>query len=109
MLSLKGRSFTFDGGGDGYARGEGSCAFFFRRGGSDAERDESDKKLQLASMVGCATNSDGKSASLFAPNGPAQKMMIEHSLAKGGITVDEVSAAECHGTGTALGDPIEVG
>nr|AQS99313.1 type I polyketide synthase [Gambierdiscus polynesiensis] len=54
---------------------------------------------RLAMLVGSAINQDGRSATLTAPNGPSQQTCIWEALC----------IAECHGTGTALGDPIEVG
>ena len=56
-----------------------------------------------------ATNQDGKSATLTAPNGPSQALLLRSALGSAGLDSDEVGALECHGTGTALGDPIEVG
>jgi len=64
---------------------------------------------RAAALVGTATNQDGRSASLTAPNGPAQQQVIRKSMRFAGIDPNTVSIAECHGTGTALGDPIEVG
>merc|ERR1719321_509886 len=60
-------------------------------------------------IVGTCCNQDGRSATLTAPNGPAQQMCIRGSMKNAGLSVQEISMAECHGTGTALGDPIEVG
>eukprot|EP00747_Dinoflagellata_sp_TGD_P183285 gnl/TRDRNA2_/TRDRNA2_38057_c0_seq1.p1 gnl/TRDRNA2_/TRDRNA2_38057_c0~~gnl/TRDRNA2_/TRDRNA2_38057_c0_seq1.p1 ORF type:complete len:1214 (+),score=207.16 gnl/TRDRNA2_/TRDRNA2_38057_c0_seq1:105-3746(+) len=104
MLSHKGRSFTFDAGSDGYARGEGSGSALLQISG-----DKGFKQQCIATVVGCICNSDGKSATLTAPNGPAQQEIIRYNMLCGGISVDHVNVAECHGTGTALGDPIEVG
>merc|ERR1740130_1644836 len=61
------------------------------------------------SLIGTCCNQDGRSATLTAPNGPAQQMCIRGSMKNAGLSVQEISQAECHGTGTALGDPIEVG
>ena len=72
---------------------------------SDAEADSN----QIVALVhGSATNQDGRSNSLTAPNGPSQQMCITDALAMGGINPSQVSYLECHGTGTSLGDPIEV-
>lgn len=51
---------------------------------------------------------DGKSASLTAPNGLAQEQLLRAALADAGVSAEEVSCIEAHGTGTKLGDPIEV-
>ena len=52
---------------------------------------------------------DGKSASLTAPNGQAQQQLLRAGLTAAGSTQSELRDIEAHGTGTALGDPIEVG
>ena len=52
---------------------------------------------------------DGRSASLTAPNGQAQQGLLRAALADGAWTAAALVAAEAHGTGTALGDPIEAG
>jgi len=54
-------------------------------------------------------NQDGRSSSLTAPNGPAQQEVLRAALADGGLTPLDLSGLQMHGTGTALGDPIEVG
>lgn len=52
---------------------------------------------------------DGRSSSLTAPNGPSQQEVIRTALAAGGVEPSELAGLEMHGTGTALGDPIEMG
>ena len=56
-----------------------------------------------------AVNQDGKSSSLTAPNGPSQQSLIASCLATAGISASTVAYVAVHGTGTPLGDPIEVG
>ena len=104
MLSLKGRCATFDELADGYCRGEGVGAVVLKRlSDAKAEGDEI-----LAVIRGTAVNQDGRSTSLTAPNGPAQEAVMKQALRSAGITGREVDYVECHGTGTPLGDPIEV-
>lgn len=104
MLSHMGRCFTFDESGDGYARGEG-CGMLYLR----ASEDEDDMLNQKACVLGSAVNQDGRSASMTAPNGPSQQVCIRASMREAGFEPRDINLAECHGTGTALGDPIEVG
>ena len=95
MLSALGRSHTFDLRADGYCRGEGCGAFLISGvcpGGGES-----------ITWVGSAVQSDGPSASLTAPNGSSQQRLIEAVRGTGASS----QALEAHGTGTALGDPIE--
>ncbi|MFG1920273.1 SDR family NAD(P)-dependent oxidoreductase, partial [Micromonospora sp. NPDC048898] len=62
----------------------------------------------LAVLRGSAVNQDGASNGLTAPNGPSQERVIRRALADGGLTPADVQVVEGHGTGTRLGDPIEV-
>ena len=99
MTSARGRSHTFDTRADGYARGE-ACGGVALRGG------ESDAALEVR---GSAVRQDGRSASLTAPNGQAQQGLLTAALADAGTAVHSLALNEAHGTGTALGDPIEAG
>merc|ERR1719401_1787894 len=104
MISPVGRCFTFDESGDGYQRGEGVGLMYLKASDSDE-----DYWQQSAVMLGCCINQDGRSASMTAPNGPSQQACISASMREAGLEARMINLAECHGTGTALGDPIEVG
>nr|AQS99238.1 type I polyketide synthase [Gambierdiscus polynesiensis] len=104
MVSVGGRSFTFDESANGFLRGDGVGGTLLELGTSDEEAQE-----MLACLMGTNVNQDGKSASLSAPHGPSQQQCIKASMSEAGLTASEITIAECHGTGTALGDPIEVG
>lgn len=104
MLARDGRCKTFDISADGYARGEG-CGVVVLKRLSDA-RANGDQILAV--IRGSAVNHDGPSSGLTAPNGPSQTSVIRDALANGSVLPCEVSYVETHGTGTSLGDPIEV-
>jgi acyl transferase domain-containing protein/NADPH:quinone reductase-like Zn-dependent oxidoreductase/acyl carrier protein len=104
MLAADGKCKTFDAAADGFVRGEG-CAVLVLKRLVDAVAD-GDRILAL--IRGSAVNQDGPSSGLTAPNGPSQESVIRDALANAAVNPQEVSYIEAHGTGTSLGDPIEV-
>lgn len=108
MLSPRGRCFTFDSNADGYARGEGCGSTLLRVLDDTRPKRQEEVQSMHADLAGSAINQDGRSASMTAPNGPSQQEAIRASMRENRIEPWKVNVAECHGTGTALGDPIEV-
>ena len=104
MLSADGRCKTFDAAANGYARSEG-CGILVLKRLSDAERDGDPI---CAVITGSSVNQDGASSGLTVPNGGAQQRLIAATLARAGVEGRDVDYLEAHGTGTSLGDPIEV-
>jgi acyl transferase domain-containing protein/pimeloyl-ACP methyl ester carboxylesterase/acyl carrier protein len=103
-LAPDGRCKTFSAAADGYGRAEG-CAVVVLKRLRDAERD-GDRILGV--IRGTAVNHDGASSGLTVPNGPAQQALLREAMAEAGVAAADIDFVECHGTGTALGDPIEV-
>jgi acyl transferase domain-containing protein len=105
MLSADGRCRSFAANATGFVRAEG-CGMVALKRLSDAER-EGDRIWAV--ILGSATNHDGRTSGLTVPNGPAQQAVIRQALKNSRTDPSQVSYIETHGTGTALGDPIEVG
>jgi acyl transferase domain-containing protein/surfactin synthase thioesterase subunit len=103
MMAPDGRCKTFDARANGYVRGEG-CGIVVLKRLKDAQRD-GDRIIAL--IAGSAINQDGRSNGLTAPNGPSQEAVIRQALANADVAPDQIGYVELHGTGTALGDPIE--
>ncbi|WP_433729133.1 SDR family NAD(P)-dependent oxidoreductase [Nocardia sp. CA-129566] len=105
FLAPDGRSKPFDAAADGYARSDG-CTVVVMRRTADALRDG---QRVYAEILGAAVGSDGRSNGLYAPNGRAQQDTIRTAWARAGLEPRDSGYFECHGTGTPLGDAVEVG
>nr|WSU77881.1 SDR family NAD(P)-dependent oxidoreductase [Streptomyces anulatus] len=102
MLSPDGRCKTFASDANGYVRGEGVGAVVLK----PLDAAERDGDAILAVVVGSAENHGGRANSLTAPNGTAQADLVVRAM--DGIDPRTIGYLEAHGTGTALGDPVEV-
>jgi acyl transferase domain-containing protein len=103
-LSPDGRSKAFAANANGYGRGEG-CGMVVLKRLNEAIADGDNI---LAVIRGSAANHDGRSNGLSAPNGAAQEAVIREALTNAQVQPQQIQYLEAHGTGTPLGDPIEV-
>jgi len=104
MMAADGHCKTFDAAADGYVRGEG-CGVVVLKRLSDAL---AQGDPVLAVLRGSGVNQDGASAGLTVPSGEAQAALIRRTLQDAQLSGDDIDVLEAHGTGTPLGDPIEL-
>jgi iturin family lipopeptide synthetase A len=102
--SVLGRIRSFDDSADGVVGGEGCVAVLLK----PLAKAMADHDNIVAVVKGSASNQDGNSVGITAPNVLAQEEVIQQCWKQGGIDPETVSYWEAHGTGTKLGDPIEV-
>ena len=124
MLAAAGRCKTLDSSADGYVRSE-FCGLVLlsplttsqsiqpghvrpNASGGDTNANDLGADPALGILVGTAVNQDGRSSSLTAPSGPAQQGVIAAALAAGSVGTHQMRVIQLHGTGTALGDPVEI-
>lgn len=110
-LSPVARCLALDAAADGYGRGEAVAALVLSSGGGRGVDQGLPKDATPALAVVCAAgvNQDGRSSGLTAPSGPAQTALVAQALAAAALDSRELGVLALHGTGTALGDPIELG
>ena len=104
MESSDGRTRTFDNASDGTGMGEGAVAVFLKPLG----KAKKGRDPIYAVIKGSAINQDGNSMGITAPNPDAQTKVIVNAWKNAGIDPETISYIEVHGTGTKLGDPIEI-
>ncbi|ORY71434.1 putative polyketide synthase [Pseudomassariella vexata] len=104
VLSKTSTCHTFDSSADGYGRADGIGALMVKRL-SDAIRDGDPVR---AVIRGTAVNSNGRTNGITLPSADGQEAVIRKAYAQAGLGYNETDYVECHGTGTAVGDPIEV-
>lgn len=103
-LSATSRCHTFDAKADGYARGEGYAAIYLKKA-SVAVADGSPIR---AIIRGSGINANGRSVGISRPSAAGQEAVIRETYRNAGLPFGDTAYFECHGTGTSVGDPIEV-
>ena len=104
MLSPDGHCRAFDAGANGFVRSEGCGVVALKR--LEDARAAGDRVLAV--IRGSAVNQDGRTNGITAPSSPSQQRVIARALAHAGVSASQIGYIEAHGTGTELGDPIEV-
>lgn len=104
MLSREGKCNTFDSSAEGYVRGEGGGVLILKHLSKAIE----DGDRIYGAILGAAVNHGGQATSLTAPRPDAQAQVIRNAYLDANIDPSTVTLIETHGTGTQLGDPIEV-
>ena len=104
MMAPDGRCKAFDSRANGYVRSEGAGLVLLK----PLSRALADGNTVYAVIRGSATNHDGRSSALAAPNGEAQQRVVMAACHSAGIEPGQLNYVEAHGTGTPVGDPIEV-
>ncbi|HEY4297124.1 MAG TPA: SDR family NAD(P)-dependent oxidoreductase [Paraburkholderia sp.] len=103
FLSRDGQCKSFDARGDGYGRGEGGGVVLLKT----LEKALADGDTILATVAGAGVNSDGRTPGISMPSADAQSQLIRDVCERFEIDPAQVRYVECHGTGTAVGDPLE--
>ena len=104
FLARDGRSKTFSAHADGYGRGEGAGIVVLKRY-SDALRDGD---IIHGVIMGSGVNQDGRTDGITVPSESSQKALARHVYQEANINPDDIAYLEAHGTGTPVGDPIEM-
>ena len=104
VLSPTSTCHTFDAAADGFGRGEGICAIYLKKL-SDAIANKDPIRGVIRST---AVNANGRSQGINHPSSVDQESVIRAAYARAGLNIDETGFFECHGTGTKVGDPVEV-
>ena len=104
LLSPEGKCFTFSEKANGFVRGEGGGVIFLTKKSYTIEKQYS----PIARVVSIGINQDGKSNGLLAPNGGMQVKLYKKCLSKVNVDPKNISLIEAHGTGTYVGDLIEL-
>jgi phthiocerol/phenolphthiocerol synthesis type-I polyketide synthase C len=103
MLSKQGACRAFDADGDGYVRSEGGAIVVVK----PLDKALADGNRIFALVAGSGLNCDGRTNGLTVPSAEAQAALLSAVYERAGIKPADIDYIEAHGTGTAVGDPIE--
>ena len=103
-ISPQGKCFTFDKRANGYVPGEGAGALILK----PLAEAIGNQDTVYAVILGSAVNNDGRTMGITTPNLEGQKAVIKKAIGRTGVDPRTVSYIEAHGTGTTIGDPIEI-
>ncbi|MBK1678666.1 hypothetical protein CKO38_18880, partial [Rhodospirillum rubrum] len=104
MLSKDGQCFAFDQRANGLVPGEAVAVVILKR----LSRAEADGDSILGVIRGSGMNYDGRTNGITAPSGVAQRDLVTAVYQQSGVTPEDIEYVVTHGTGTRLGDPVEV-
>ncbi|MGN9913461.1 SDR family NAD(P)-dependent oxidoreductase [Phytohabitans sp. LJ34] len=104
LLSPRGRCRTLDRGADGYVKGEGVGAVVLK----PLSQAVADGDTIYAVIRGTSVNHGGRAASITAPSTEAQAALLREAVEEAGVGPESIGYLELHGTGTELGDPVEI-
>ncbi|WP_194830094.1 type I polyketide synthase [Nocardia sp. XZ_19_231] len=104
FLATDGRCKSFDASADGYGRGEGAGMVALKKL-EDAVR-EGDRVYAVIKATG--SNQDGRTTAITVPNADSQESLARTVCERSGLAPDEITYLEAHGTGTLVGDPVEL-
>ena len=104
MLAADGRCKTFDAAANGYVRSEGAVMMLLK----PLKQAIEDHDRIHAVIKGSATNHGGLAGGLTVPNPQKQSELLRAAWKDAGIAARDLTYIEAHGTGTSLGDPIEI-
>ncbi len=104
MLSPDGHCRPFDAAANGYVRGEGCGVVLLKRYRDAVAQGDTISGI----LLGSAVNQDGRTSGITAPSSEAQTRVIGKAMQMAGVDINDLTYIEAHGTGTPLGDPIEL-
>ncbi len=104
LMAPDGRCKTFDAKANGYVRSEGAGVVLLK----PLSQAQKDGDPIYSVILGTAVNQDGRSNGLSAPNPEAQEAVVREAYQRAGVSPGQVQYVETHGTGTKLGDPMEL-